>query len=874
MADLQDLRCLIYSHPIIDNHAHNILRKDTATDYARYPLEAVTSEAQGEALIDHATKTLAHHRAVNQLAGLYGCEPEWESIKAARQKVVEIEYNGLVKRCLEGTHTLLIDDGLTDGREVEVFSWHDAFTSSPTKTLVRIEAVAAKQMEKHVQDLRNRVPPITIQTVQIDHFFSYPDFREGFVKAIQDSLDDPNVAGFKSVICYRTGLKDIKWPSQGELQTSFFRILSATLENGESRICDKPLNDWILRMTLRCIQRKWAGTGSKKPIQFHTGLGDTDIDLSLSNPAHLQSLIEEFRDVDFVLLHSSYPYTREAGYLASMYSNAYLDIGEVFPMISRDGQLSILRQSLELVPTCKILWSTDGHFHPETYLLANKQFREIMDTVLVECVEKQDFTFSQAMDAAKDIMFNNSNLLYKLNQTPKFSLSDTAQCNSGSLVTSKKASSILDTFLRSNPHVEFIWAIFIDYTATIRVRMFSIREFMKLAGGKRRVGITLAVFNILQTDAIVPPHPLIAGQFYLKPDLDTLSVNIGLSSNSATVMTFWETEDGGPQDGCPRLTLENIVNRCETQFNLKLLCGFEVEVVFMEKFTSDEGLTVYKPWLTNHSWSNMTSDTRRALPLIEEIVRELAQIDIHVEQFHAESSPGQFEFILPPDSPLAAVDTLLKARQTIVHLAERHGLRATLYPRPYSSAAGTAAHVHISINPPTKEASFLAGLLNHLPAILPFTLPQDASYERVKEGIWAGGVWVAWGRQNRETPVRGIRGGHWEIKSMDGLANPYLGVAAIIAGGYLGMRSELELKTEDCSVDTASLSLAQREALGIQARMPTSLDQALAALEADTDLQSILGKWVEKYIGVRRGEHDMLSKMGKRERKTWLIERY
>nr|KMM66198.1 fluG protein [Coccidioides posadasii RMSCC 3488] len=183
MADLQDLRCLIYSHPIIDNHAHNILRKDTATDYARYPLEAVTSEAQGEALIDHATKTLAHHRAVNQLAGLYGCEPEWESIKAARQKVVENEYNGLVKRCLEGTHTLLIDDGLTDGREVEVFSWHDAFTSSPTKTLVRIEAVAAKQMEKHVQDLRNRVPPITIQTVQIDHFFSYPDFREGFVKA-------------------------------------------------------------------------------------------------------------------------------------------------------------------------------------------------------------------------------------------------------------------------------------------------------------------------------------------------------------------------------------------------------------------------------------------------------------------------------------------------------------------------------------------------------------------------------------------------------------------------------------------------------------------------------------------------------------------
>jgi predicted TIM-barrel fold metal-dependent hydrolase len=110
---------------------------------------------------------------------------------------------------------------------------------------------------------------------------------------------------------------------------------------------------------------------------LHTGLGDNDIDLSLSNPAFLQPLIENYPNVPFVILNSAYPYTREAGYLATVYKHVFLDIGEVFPMISRDGQREILRQALELVPGSKLLYSSDGHWFPETFWLANKQFREV-----------------------------------------------------------------------------------------------------------------------------------------------------------------------------------------------------------------------------------------------------------------------------------------------------------------------------------------------------------------------------------------------------------------------------------------------------------------------------------------------------------------
>lgn len=82
-----------------------------------------------------------------------------------------------------------------------------------------------------------------------------------------------------------------------------------------------------------------------------------------------------------VLLHSSYPYTREAGYLATVYKNVYLDFGEVFPMLSQDGQKSVVKQLLELTPTNKLLWSTDGHWFPETYALANAQMREVLSEV-------------------------------------------------------------------------------------------------------------------------------------------------------------------------------------------------------------------------------------------------------------------------------------------------------------------------------------------------------------------------------------------------------------------------------------------------------------------------------------------------------------
>lgn len=144
------------------------------------------------------------------------------------------------------------------------------------------------------------------------------------------------------------------------------------------------LNSLLVHQTAIVIAR--STSPFKKPFQFHTGLGDNDITLTKSSPSHLQDFIRHHPTVPIVLLHGGYPWTREMGYLATHYANVYADIGEIFPIVSRHGQEAVLRQILELCPWTKILWSTDGHWFPETYALAIAQARIVFKSVSVECV--------------------------------------------------------------------------------------------------------------------------------------------------------------------------------------------------------------------------------------------------------------------------------------------------------------------------------------------------------------------------------------------------------------------------------------------------------------------------------------------------------
>lgn len=373
---LGELKSVIRNCLVIDNHAHNLLLPDKLDIY---DLATSTTEAQELALKDTFT-SLPHIRGANQLKELYGCDKDadWNSILAKRAQVLAEDPTGLIRKCLEGTHTILMDDGL-NADDVHPYHFHDQFTVGKTRRIVRIETEAQDVMKGLMEN-----PERKFSTDSDGKDSLWVEFARLFEHRIKSLIDDPEVVGFKSVVCYRTGLDvEPEHLTESALAAAIddFHLYVDDVVQGKYRIAHKGVNDFLVGGTLQLLTSSLNETDMSKPIQFHTGLGDSDINLLRSNPAHLQPLIEAYPRVPFVILHSSYPYTREAGYLATVFANAYLDVGEVFPMLSRDGQLSVLKQSLELTPTSKLLWSTDGHFFPETYWLANKQFREALNQV-------------------------------------------------------------------------------------------------------------------------------------------------------------------------------------------------------------------------------------------------------------------------------------------------------------------------------------------------------------------------------------------------------------------------------------------------------------------------------------------------------------
>lgn len=361
---MDNLLKVIHSTPVIDNHAHPLL---IPSAQSKYTLLAITTEAHGDAM-KATTSSLSHIRAVNQLSHVLGCPATWEDVVTAIEVEKAKPNDVWAKRCLEGIETILVDDGLDGKDEVFDYAWHDRLTRSKCKRIVRIEKVAEEIIDKH---LKQSLPADAMLTTLISEF----------EEVIKEAVLDPEVVGFKSVICYRTGLNVSTGPfTAAELEPSFVEVLRQHNTEGKThfkRIDGLLLNSYLVDKTASIIE----AAPRAKPFQFHTGLGDNDITLTRSSPSHLQGFIRKYPKVPIVLLHASYPWTKEAGYLASVYENVYADIGEVFPFLSKEGQENVVREILELCPSEKILWSTDGHWFPETYLLAIIQVREALELV-------------------------------------------------------------------------------------------------------------------------------------------------------------------------------------------------------------------------------------------------------------------------------------------------------------------------------------------------------------------------------------------------------------------------------------------------------------------------------------------------------------
>ncbi|KAI1085102.1 glutamine synthetase/guanido kinase [Whalleya microplaca] len=868
---LKQLNAAIDNTPLIDNHAHPLLKPE---HLAKHPLLSIASEANGDALKD-SKLSLSHIRAVKLLAQVLGCEQTWDAVVSHIEKRRTTSREAWIKRCVEGIEAILIDDGLDAHGEAETYAWHSAFTESKCKRIVRIETVARDIIANHCAS--NPIPPEDKSSLEI--------VLRAFEDEIENCLADPEVVGFKSIICYRGGL-DI--PRFSEVNAEGVRqglkdIMDAGLRDTKPpfylkrRLENSPLNHLLVHLTARLIHQSKAK--HKKPIQFHTGYGDNDITLTKSSPSHLQTFIREYPTVPIVLLHAGYPWSRETAYLATVYTNVYADIGEVFPLISRQGQEGVLKQMLELCPWTKILCSTDGHGFPEMYLIATMEIRSVLKTVLGKLVQTQQLDEKQAIQLVQAIMFENSKKLYNLKTEttlPSFAQLSTI---SGTDWTSQTVLSKLQAL--DAKYLRIYWH---DYTSSAKCRLIPIKQIYKtLESGKPvTLSLTKASLGLLQMDSMIP-QVTATGMYTFHPDWSSLKPG-PIDGHVSCYGEFTET-DGSEEPLCPRTLLRKTLEKAASH-GLTFLVGFEVEFLVLERNPDPSSPDKYRTLRNDgHAWSMARSlaDWGREgsfATAIDELIERLDAAGIAVEQFHAESAPGQYELVLGALPPMEACDSLLHARQILESTTARHGFRMTLHPKPFASACGSASHAHVSVSSPGGDQpavyeAFYAGMLTHLRAIVALTYSNPTSYERMVDSYWAGGRWVTWGTQNKETPLRKCERGHWEVKVLDGLANPYFAVAGLLAAGTEGILQKTPMTWGDCETDPAALNPTQREALGVRDMFPADLREAFKALEEDRELGELLHpRFVQRYIDIKNAELRILEPMSAEERRRWVLERY
>ena len=227
------------------------------------------------------------------------------------------------------------------------------------------------------------------------------EFGTKFFEALRDAAKD--AIGLKSIVAYRIGLDfEASAPSLYEVQAATDKWFAEIALTGKARVSDPVL----LRHMI------YSAAELKMPFQFHIGFGDPDLNLHRCDPLLMTDLIRQFeaRNIPVLLLHT-YPFQRNAGYLAQMFRNVYLDVGLA---INYAGARSpaIIAESLELAPFHKILFSSDAWGLPELTYLGALLFRRGLGQILDSFVARGDWSATDAIKVATAIGHDNAYRAY------------------------------------------------------------------------------------------------------------------------------------------------------------------------------------------------------------------------------------------------------------------------------------------------------------------------------------------------------------------------------------------------------------------------------------------------------------------------------
>ena len=417
--------------------------------------------------------------------------------------------------------------------------------------------------------------------------------------------------------------------------------------------------------------------------------------------------------------------------------------------------------------------------------------------------------------------------------------------------------------------VQLVRFLYCDSGGVIRGKATHVSQLRRrMASG---IGLVKGMQSFTSLDSLAPGATYgPVGEIRLVPDPETFAI-LPYAPRSAQMIASMISLDRTPWALDPRSFLARMVATAAER-RLQFDAAFENEFYLARK--TDTG---YEPVDRSLCFSGIGMDSTE--DVIQDIVAALTAQGLTVELSHPELGHGQQELSIRHAPALRAADNQLTYRQTVRGVAARHGLVASLAPKPFADQAGSGAHIHWSIwddkhktnkltdakdpNGLSKLArSAIAGVLAHLPALLALTTPSVNSFRRLQPHYWAS-AYTAWGIENREAAVR-VPTRYWdddqgtanlELKASDASANPYIALGGLMAAALDGIERNLD-PGEPINEDPGNLKPAELKKRGIK-RFPKTAREALDELERDEVLVSALGGPLAKeYIVVRRAEAD------------------
>jgi glutamine synthetase len=340
-------------------------------------------------------------------------------------------------------------------------------------------------------------------------------------------------------------------------------------------------------------------------------------------------------------------------------------------------------------------------------------------------------------------------------------------------------------------------------------------------------------------DLFAIPDPASLIQLPWKPEVGWLAADLWMA--------------GKPVDQAPRNLLKRLVAKAaEDGYELK--SGVECEFFLI----SPDGTAISDAADRQAKPCYDQSALMRRYDVITEICDAMLALGWRPYQNDHEDANGQFEMNWNYDTALVTADRHAFFKYMVKSVAEKHGLRATFMPKPFTALTGNGCHAHVSLwsrdgrNLFDDEAGelgvskagyhFIGGLIHSAEALAAITNPTVNSYKRINAPrTTSGATWspntVTYTGNNRTHMIRIPEAGRFELRLADGAVNPYLLQAGMIAAGLDGIRNGRDPGKRldiDMYVDGHTVKEAKR--------LPLNLLDALRAFEASTTLRQAFGE--------------------------------